>query len=105
MKKQNGKKKGIGVEPLFDRILIQEEDVKKTKTDSGIYIPESFKEDRGTKRGKVLAIGKGKFDDGKIVPPTVKIGDQVLFQWGDEIILDDEKYFIVRESEIIAIIK
>lgn len=93
------------IQPLADRILIQEEDVKQSKTDSGIYIPESVKEDRGSKRGKVIAVGKGRYDDGKLVPLGVSIGDTVLFQWGDKILLDGEEYYLVREPEVIAIIK
>lgn len=104
MKKQEKKSHKIGIEPLADRVLIQEEDVKQSKTDSGIYIPDTVKEDRGSKRGKVIAVGKGRHDDGVLIAPQVKVGDTVLFQWGDQIKFDDKEYFIVRESEIIAII-
>lgn len=104
MKKQAKKSHKIGIEPLADRVLIQEEDVKQSKTDSGIYIPDTVKEDRGSKRGKVIAVGKGRYDDGVLIAPQVKVGDRVLFQWGDQIKFDDKEYFIVRESEIIAII-
>lgn len=104
MKKQAKKSHKIGIEPLADRVLIQEEDVKQSKTDSGIYIPDTVKEDRGSKRGKVIAVGKGRYDDGVLVVPQVKVGDTVLFQWGDQIKFEDKEYFIVRESEIIAII-
>ncbi len=104
MKKQAKKSHKIGIEPLADRVLIQEEDVKQSKTDSGIYIPDTVKEDRGSKRGKVIAVGKGRYDDGVLIAPQVKAGDRVLFQWGDQIKFDDKEYFIVRESEIIAII-
>lgn len=104
MKKQVKKSHKIGIEPLTDRVLIQEEDIKQSKTDSGIYIPDTVKEDRGSKRGKVIAVGKGRYDDGVLITPQVKVGDSVLFQWGDQIKFDDKEYFIVRESEIIAII-
>lgn len=105
--KKNKAKTGTkpAIQPLADRILIQEEDIKQSKTDSGIYIPESVKEDRGSKRGKVIAVGKGRYDDGKLVPLGVSIGDTVLFQWGDKILLDGEEYYLVREPEVIAIIK
>lgn len=93
------------IQPLADRVLIREEDVVQTKTDSGIYIPEGVKEDRGSKRGKVIAVGKGRYDDGKLIPLSISIGDTVLFQWGDKIILDGEEYYLVREPEVIAIIK
>lgn len=93
------------IQPLADRILIQEEDITQSKTDSGIYIPETVKEDRGSKRGKVIAVGRGRYDDGKLIPLGVSIGDTVLFQWGDKILLDGQEYYLVREPEVIAIIK
>lgn len=94
------------IRPLQDRILIKESNESaERKTSSGIIIPITVNEDKGSKSGEVVAVGTGKVDDGKIVPLTVKIGDKVLFQWGDKIKVGDEEYFMVRESEILAIIK
>ena len=86
-------------------MLVQEIKEKTDKTDSGIYIPDTAKEDHGAKRGKVIAVGKGKFDDGALVPMSVSVGDTVLFQWGDTFTYEGEDYFIVREGEIVAIVK
>jgi len=106
MKKQKtNNKNSLGIEPLADRVLIKEEDTKKTKTDSGIYIPDTAKEDRGSKRGTVVAVGPGRMDDGKLVVPGVSVGQKVLFQWGDQISVEGEEYFLVREAEVIAIIR
>jgi len=55
--------------------------------------------------GEVVAVGAGRMEDGKLVPISVKAGDEVLFQWGDKIKVGDEEYYIVKESEILAIIK
>ncbi len=94
------------VRPLGDRVLIKEDtESKEQTTASGIIIPISAQEDKGGKRGKVVAIGTGKTEDGKIIPLTVKVGDKVLFQWGDKIQVDNEEYYIVKESEILAVIK
>lgn len=93
--------------PLSDRVLIKElnQEEKDRKTNSGIIIPDSVHEDKGSKKGKVVAVGDGKYEDGKLIPMKVKIGDVVLFSWGDEIKIDGEEYQIVNESSILAIIK
>lgn len=94
------------VKPLGDRVLIKEAtESKEQTTASGIIIPISVHEDKSGKRGKVIAVGAGKIEEGKTVPLTVKVGDKVLFQWGDKIQVDNEEYYIVRETEILAIIK
>jgi chaperonin GroES len=94
------------IQPLGDKVLIKESSAENTarKTDSGIFIPDTVKEDKGAKKGKVVAVGEGKFENGKFIPVSVKAGDTVLFQWGDKINIDGEEYYIVRESEISAII-
>jgi chaperonin GroES len=74
------------------------------KTRSGIILPESAKEK--PKQAKILAVGTGKFVDGKIKPLSVKVGDTVLIkEWGgDEVKLDEETYKIIDEDDILAII-
>ena len=94
------------IKPLADRVLIKEDtENKEQKTASGIIIPSSAQEDKGGKRGKVVAVGVGRVEEGKLTPVLVKVGDNVLFQWGDKIKVDEEEYYIVKESEILAIIK
>lgn len=94
------------IKPLHDRVLIKEAtDGKEKKTSSGIIIPLTVNEDKGSKKGEVVAIGPGRMEEGKLVKPGVEIGDEVLFQWGDKIKVDDDEYYIVRESEILAIIR
>jgi chaperonin GroES len=104
-KKSNSKSSGgLKVKPLGDRVLIKEikEDVSETK--SGIIIPETVNEDRGAKKGKVVAVGDGRYDDGKKIPVNLKAGDIVLFQWGDMLKIDGEEYFMVSESSVLAVI-
>ncbi len=94
------------IRPLGDRILIKEDsESKEEKTASGIIIPVSAQEDKGGRRGVVITFGPGRVDDGVLVPVNVKAGDKVLFQWGDKIQVDGEEYYLVKESEILAVIK
>ena len=95
------------IQPLGDRVLIKELDETELgrKTDTGIFIPDTVKEDRDGKRGKVVAVGPGKIEDGKRIPMEVKVGNKVVFGWGDKIKIDSIEYYLVRESEISAILQ
>ena len=93
------------VKPLGDRVLVKELKNAGERSVSGIIIPETVGEDRGAKKGEVVAVGPGKFDDGILVPMSVKVGDKVLFQWGDKLTVDGEEYEMVAESSILAIIR
>ena len=94
------------IKPLHDRVLIREDESSaEKKTSSGIIIPVTVNEDKGSKRGEVVAVGTGRIEEGKLIPVSVKVGDEVLFQWGDKIKVGDTEYYIVKESEILAIIK
>lgn len=110
MKKETTKKEnkvsGAAIRPLGDRVLIKElkDGEKMEKTAGGIFIPDSVKEDRGAKRGEVVAIGPGKFEDGKLIPISVKVGEMVLYQWGDTAKVGETEYVLVSESNIIGII-
>ncbi|PIQ67030.1 MAG: co-chaperone GroES [Candidatus Zambryskibacteria bacterium CG11_big_fil_rev_8_21_14_0_20_40_24] len=103
--KTTDSKNKISINPLGDRVLVLENKEISDKTKSGIYIPEGAGEDRSTKQGSVVALGEGKYEDGKLVTPKVKIGDKILYQWGETIKYNGEEYTIIRESEILAIIK
>ena len=94
------------IRPLGARVVIKEDkESKEQMTASGIIIPVSAQEEKGGKRGVVITVGTGKIEEGKIIPFTVKAGDKVLFQWGDKVQIDNEEYYVVNESEILAIIK
>ena len=107
MKNDTMKKSNTGVKPLGDRVLIKEleggDAIKKTP--SGIYIPDSVKEDHGSKRGEVIAVGPGRYDDGELIPMSVEAGDMVLFSWGDTVKVGEEEFVMVSESNILGIIK
>lgn len=107
MKKDSKKSGGnLNIIPLADRVLVKELTENETKkTESGIIIPDSVKEDKGAKRGRVVAVGAGRYDDGKLIPVSVKVGDTVLFQWGDKLTVKGEEYHMIRETEIIAKVK
>ena len=87
------------IKPLADRVLIEPKEAV-TKTASGIYIPDTAKEK--PQQGTVLAAGPGKKDE----PMEVKAGDQVLYgkYAGTEVTVDNKKYLIVKQSDILAIL-
>jgi chaperonin GroES len=91
--------------PLRDRILIKRVG-EEEKTKGGIIIPDTAKEK--PIQGKVIAVGAGKMDeDGKRIPLDVKEGDRVLFSKyaGNEIKIEGEEHLIVREDDILGIVK
>ena len=93
----------MDLQPLGDRLIVEVLDEEET-TFSGIVLPDTAKEK--PQRGKVLAVGPGKYEDGKLVPMSVKVGDKVLYgkYSGTEITLDNEQYLILRESDVLAIV-
>jgi chaperonin GroES len=94
------------IKPLQDRVLIKEDtESKEKRTSSGIIIPLTVNEDKGSKKGEVVAVGPGRVEDGKLISIVVKEGDKVLFQWGDKVKIGEDEFYLVRESEILAIIK
>ena len=91
--------------PLHDRILVRRLEEGETMR-GGIIIPDSAKEK--PQQGEVLSVGKGKSnDEGKVFPLDVKAGDTVLFgkYSGTEIKLDGEDLLIMREEEVLGILK
>ncbi len=93
------------IKPLGDRVLIEPMS-KQEKTKSGIYLPETVDKER-PEQGKVLAVGEGKINsDGKLIKPSVKKGDVVLFtKYGpNEIKIDGKEYLIAREDDILAVL-
>ena len=94
----------MSVKPLEDRVLIKPSD-PETKTDSGIYLPESAKEK--PIQGKIVAVGPGKLlDSGERVKPSVKKGDTVVFgkYAGTDVKVEGQELKIMRESDILGIL-
>jgi chaperonin GroES len=81
------------------------EDLEK-KNDFGIILPDSDNKEK-SEQGKVIAVGVGEWKDGKLLPVSVSVGDIVAFsKYGyDEVTVDEEEYFLVKEENILAIIK
>jgi chaperonin GroES len=91
--------------PIRDRIVVRLLEAE-TKTASGIVIPDAAAEKPS--QGEVLAAGTGKIaEDGKTVPMVVKAGDRVLFSKfaGQTVKVDGEEYVVMREDDIMAIVK
>jgi chaperonin GroES len=93
------------ITPLHDRILVRRIEEGETIR-GGIIIPDSAKEK--PQEGEVLAVGKGKSnDEGKVFPLDVKTGDRILFgkYSGTEVKIDGEELLIMREEEVLGILK
>jgi chaperonin GroES len=94
------------VQPLHDRVIVKRVEEEET-TKGGIIIPDTAKEK--PIEGIVVAVGSGKSEgkENKKVPLEVKKGDRVLFSKyaGTEITIDGEEHLIMREEDIIAIVK
>ena len=91
--------------PLHDRILARRVEENETVR-GGIIIPDTAKEK--PQQGEVVSVGKGKSnDEGKVFPLDVKAGDKILFgkYSGTEIKLDGEEFLIMREEEVLGVIK
>ena len=88
------------IQPLADRVLIKPAAAEE-KTIGGIIIPDSAK--AKPLRGEVLAVGNGTKDE----EMALTAGDQVLYgkYAGTELELDGEKYLIMRQSDVLAIVK
>ena len=97
-----------GIMPLQDRVVLKPltKEEMGTTTSFGIIIPETVDKEK-PEQGTVVAVGPGKLgDDNKIIPVSVKVGDRVMFsKYGfDEIKVAGVEYYIVSESNILAVI-
>ncbi len=101
MNKTNSK---MPIRPLQDKVVLREITEKDTKTVSGIIIPNSANSDKDTKKGEVVAVGPGRQVDGKLQKAEVAVGDKVLYTWGDEMIVNGNKYIIVGSDNILAVL-
>ena len=93
------------IQPLADRIMVKVLEAKEMSK-GGIVLPDTAKEK--PQEAEVIAVGKGKVsDEGKVITPEVKAGDKVLFgkYSGTEITVDGNEYLILKEEDILAIIK
>jgi len=93
------------LKPLADNVIVKTlkgEDMTK----SGIVLPDSEKDKQG--EGEVVAVGPGKTrDNGSVTAMSVKVGDRVMFRQdaGQEVKIEEEKYTVLSESDIVAVIE
>lgn len=92
--------------PLGEHVIVKAIEESKT-TASGIILPDTAEKEKPEK-GEILAIGQGKLlDNGSRAPMSVKVGEKVIFKKysPDEIKVDHQEYLVIKEEDIIAIIK
>ncbi len=94
------------VRPLGEKILVKRAEAQ-SKTDAGIYLPESAKDQ--PKEGKVVALGSGILnkDTGEYMPFTLKKGDRVIFTSyaGTEVKIGDDEMLILTQDDVLGIIE
>jgi len=91
------------VKPLSDRVVVKAlEEAEQMR--GGLFIPDTAKEK--PQQGEIVAVGPGKYEDGKLVPMTLKVGDKVLYgkYSGTEVTLNNDQVLILRESDVLAVI-
>lgn len=92
----------VNMVPLRDRVLVRRLEEKDTAK-GGIIIPDTAKEK--PQEGEVMAVGAGKLNEKRVrIPLDVKPGDRIIFGKynGNDIMIDDEEYLILREEDILA---
>ena len=94
---------GAKVNPLADRVVIKATE-ESEQMRGGLYIPDTAKEK--PQQGEIIAVGPGKYEDGKLVPMGVKVGDKVLYgkYSGTEVTIEGDQLLILRESDVLAVI-
>ena len=90
--------------PLGDRVVLKQVVAEET-TKSGIVLPGQTKEK--PQQAEVVAVGPGGIVDGKEVTMLVSVGDKVIYSKyaGTEVELDGEEYLVVKQNDILAVIK
>ncbi len=95
----------VKIQPLGDRVLVKQIE-EKEQIKGGIIIPDAAKEK--SQEATVVAVGLGRtLDNGERTSFDVKVGDKVLISkyGGTEVVLDGDKYLLLREDDIVAILK
>ena len=91
----------MDLEPLGDRVIVEPGEGEE-RTASGIVIPDTAKEK--PQEGKILAVGPGRYEEGKLIPLDVKVGDTVIYSkyGGTEVKVSGKDYLILSERDILA---
>jgi chaperonin GroES len=93
------------VQPLGDRVMVRRLEEEEQQR-GGIIIPDTAKEK--PQEGEIVAVGTGKLgDNGERTPLEVSVGDKILFgkYSGTEVKLEDEEFLMMREEDILGIVK
>ena len=90
------------LKPLGDKIVVRPKP-EEEKTSGGIYVPDTAK--KKSTEGEVIAVGRGKYVNGELIAPEVKVGDVVIYSkyGGTEVTISDTDYVILDEDNILAI--
>lgn len=95
----------LKIQPMADRVVVEAlEETEEMR--GGLYIPDTAKEK--PQQGTVIAVGPGRIsDEGERLPMEVKAGDRVLYgkYAGTEVTVDGHEYLIVKEGDVLAILK
>jgi chaperonin GroES len=91
------------IAPLADRVVVKALEEAESMR-GGLYIPDTAKEK--PQQGEIVAVGPGRFEDGKRVPLDCKVGDKVLYgkYSGTEVTVEGEQLLILRETDVLAVI-
>jgi chaperonin GroES len=92
------------IKPLGARVLLKQEE-KEEKTKGGIVLPSNAKEQPNL--GRIIEVGPGEIKDGHEIKMTVKKGDRVIYSKyaGTEVKLDEEKYLLVSQNDLLAVVE
>ena len=90
------------IKPLGDKILVEPK-LEDERTKEGIYLPDTAK--KKATEGKVVDVGRGKYIDGSLIAPEVKVGDVVIYSkyGGTEVTIGTTDYMILDEDSILAV--
>ena len=91
------------IKPLYDYVLLEKEKTED-KTASGIILSTKEKEQA---YANVVAVGEGSYQDGKLVPVPVKVGDKVLYKKYSttDVKIDDDEYLLIASKDILAVVE
>ena len=92
------------IKPLADRVVVKLVEAEE-KTKTGIFLTASAQEKPQV--AEVVAVGPGAYEDGKLIPMDVKVGDKVITSKysGTEVKMDGSEFTIVKQSDILAIVE
>ena len=95
----------LNLKPLDDRVVVKQSEAEE-RTAGGIVLPDTAKEK--PQRGSVVAVGPGKLlDSGARGALSIKVGDEVFYAKyaGSDVEVNTEKYVILREADVLAVIE